>query len=90
MNEETTTISKKQKSREPYKFHACTIKIILHAPIETTVKKCESYWCSLWNQTKKITYNISKFYLKRSEQHQYNNESDESSIQSNDIIIGDE
>ena len=36
MNEEAT---KKRKAREPFKFPARNLKIILHAPIESTVKK---------------------------------------------------
>ena len=47
--EAINTTSKKRKSRDPYKFPARSIRLILHAPIETTIKKCESNWSSIWN-----------------------------------------
>ena len=65
-NEEITTTSKKRKSREPYKFPARTIRLILHAPIELTVKKnVRTTGVPSGTTTKQIPYDISKFYLKK-------------------------
>ena len=89
-------IARKQKCKDPFKFPACSICIVLDAPIESVVKNVTFTGVPSGSMTKQMTYIISKCILKHSEQEVlshdnrgYTSESD-SSVSDDEMILGDE